>query len=371
MKRLIPGIIALAIALIAGACKEEISIYRIGALLPTTGEAEGYGQQVKHGLTLAMDEINAAGGIQGKKIDIFFDDDESNEQKAVQKATNMISTSHVPLIIGGVTSNIALAVIPVCQQKQVVLLSPSASSPKLSGISQYFFRNYPSDSLEGRVMADYTVRKMNVKKVAILFLDKEYGQGLTNVFKQEFTSLGGIVSYEQGYREGATDFSAYVKEIKFAAPDAVYLPGYYTEVAYILRELKKQDVHARVISSGAMGSPRILEMAEEEAEGVVFPQAPYDTNNTNPVVQKFISNYKAKFYTEPDVYSAYAYDALKIVASAIEKCGDKYPQELRTRVAGITGFHGVTGEVGFDSKGDVDVIPHILQVKGGAFVPAP
>ena len=371
MKRLIPGTIVLVIALVAGACKEQITIYRIGALLPTTGEAEGYGQQVKHGLTLAMDEINAAGGIQGKKIDIFFDDEESNEQKAVQKATSMISNSRVPLIIGGVTSNVALALIPVCQQKQVVLLSPSASSPKLSGISEYFFRNYPSDTAEGRVMADYAVRKMGIKKIAILYLDKEYGQGLTSVFKQEFTSLGGVVSYEQGYREGATDFAAYVKEMKFAAPDAVYLPGYYTEVAWILRELKKQEVTSEVISSGGMGSPRILEMAAEEAEGVVFPQAPYDTNSTNPVVQKFTSNYKSKFYTEPDVYAAYAYDALKMVAAAIEKCGEKYPQDLRARLADLAGFHGVTGDVTFGPKGDVDITPHILQVTGGQFVPAP
>lgn len=363
-------LVFLGIALIAGGCKEEITIYRIGALLPTSGEAEGYGQQVKHGLMLAMDELNSGGGITGKKIDIFFDDDESSEQKAVQKATNMISTSHVPLIIGGVTSNIALAVIPVCAQKQVVLLSPSASSPKLSGSSPYFFRNYPSDTLEGRVMADYAIRKMNIKKIAILYLDKEYGQGLTGVFKQRFTQLGGVVAYEQGYSEGATDFSAYVKELKTAAPDAIYLPGYYTEIAEILREVKKQQVTAKIISSGGMASPRILEMAADEAEGVIFPQAPYDIQATNPVVQKFVNNYKAKFYTEPDVYAAYAYDALKIVADGIERCGANYPQDLRTRISETKAFHGVTGEISFDSKGDVDITPHIEMVKGGAFVPA-
>ena len=370
MKRFVLFIVFLALALVAGGCKEKVTIYRIGALLPTTGEAEGYGQQVKHGLTLAMDEINSSGGITGKKIDIFFDDDESNEQKAVQKITTMINTSHVPLVIGGVISNTALAIIPICQQKQVVLLSPSASSPKLSGIGKYFFRNYPSDTLEGHVMAEYAVTKMKIKKVAVLYLDKEYGQGLRDVFKERFSAQGGAVVYEQGYSEGATDFSAYVKEIKTAAPDAVYLPGYYTEIAEILRELKKQEVSAPVISSGGMASPRILEMAAEEAEGVIFPQAPYDTNSTNPVVVKFVSNYKAKFYTEPDVYAAYAYDALKIVAGAIEKC-TAYPQDLRDKIAATSRFHGVTGEVSFDAKGDVEITPHIMQVKGGAFAPAP
>jgi branched-chain amino acid transport system substrate-binding protein len=358
----------IAVVVVTG-CKEKISIYRIGALLPTTGEAEGYGQQVKHGLTLALDEINGAGGIQGKKIDIFFEDDESSEQKAVQKATNMINASRVPLIIGGVTSNIALAVAPICQQKQVVLLSPSASSPKLSGVSPYFFRNYPSDTIEGHVMADHAIRRMGIKSVAVLFLDKEYGQGLDSVFTERFTGLGGSIKYEQGYPEGTSDFSAFVKEIKTAAPDAVYLPGYYTDIALILRELKKQEVTAKVISSGGMASPRILEMAAEEAEGVVFPQAPFDVKSGNPVVQKFVSNYKSKFFTEPDVYAAYAYDSLKLVAGAIERCGDKFPQDLRARLADTTGYHGITGEVAFDAKGDVDTTPHILQVKGGAFVP--
>jgi branched-chain amino acid transport system substrate-binding protein len=118
-----------------------------------------------------------------------------------------------------------------------------------------------------------------------------------------------------------------------------------------------------------MASPRLLEMAGEEAEGVVFPQPPYDAKSTNPVMQKFVSTYKAKFFTEPDLYAAYAYDALKVVAAAIEKSGANFPKDLRARMADLSGFRGVTGEVTFDPKGDVDITPKIFQVKGATFVP--
>ena len=370
MKFLLRILILVVFVVAVLGCKEKApGIYRIGALLPTSGEAEGYGQQVKYGLTLAMEEINQGGGIQGRKIDIFFDNDESSDTVAVQKVNQMIKNSRVPLIIGGVTSNVALAMAPICGQNKVVLLSPSASSPKLSGINEYFFRNYPSDTLEGRVMAAHAVRRMNIKNVAILFVDKEYGQGLRDVFKSEFTNMGGTVSFEQGYSEGTTDFAPIVKEIKTAAPNAIYLPGYYSDIALILRELKKQKVESKIISSGGMASPRLLEMAGEEAEGVVFPQPPYDAKSSSPVMQKFVSSYKAKFFTEPDVYAAYAYDALKLVALAIDKSGANYPGELRNRMADLSGFNGVTGEVSFDPKGDVDITPRIFQVKGGAFAP--
>lgn len=359
----------LVVAAIVIGCKDELKIYRLGALIPLSGEAEGYGQQVKNGLTLAMNQINEAGGINARKIDLFIEDDGSDEKKAVSKVNNLIKTNHVPLIIGGVTSNIALAVAPICTTNKVVLLSPSASSPKLSGAGPYFFRNYPSDTLEGRVMADYAVRRMKIRSVAILYLDKEYGQGLRQVFKDRFTALGGTLTYEQAYPEGTTDFADYIKAIKSEIPDAIYLPGYYTEIAHALEEIYKQKLKVKLISSGGMANPQFLELVDKEAaEGVVYPQAPYDPQSNDPAVRNFVASYKKQFYSEPGLYAAYAYDALKIVEKAIIACGQNYPQDLRARVADVR-LNGVTGEVAFDANGDVDITPRIFQVKDGRFVP--
>lgn len=359
-------ILFVIVALFAFACKSEIEVYRIGAVVPLSGGADAYGQVVKNGLMLALEEVNKQGGINGKPMDILFEDDKSDEKSAVGKVEELSKAA--PLIIGGVTSNIALAIAPVCGQKKVVCISPSASSPKLSGVSPYFFRNYPSDTLEGHVMAEYAVRKMKIGSVAILYVDNEYGQGLDSVFKQRFQELQGTITTEKGYPKGTTDFSAMIRELKSAPSDAVYLPGYFDEVGGLLKEIKAQKLNVKLISSGGFASPQVFDTAGEAAEGVVFPQPPYDPKSTDHAIETFVTAYKRKFYSEPNVYAAYAYDAFKIVAKVVASCAN-YPTDLRQRMADVSGFKGLTGDISFDSNGDVDVTPRMFVVKGGAFQP--
>jgi branched-chain amino acid transport system substrate-binding protein len=358
-------ILCAALVILSFACKEEVQVYRIGAVIPTSGAFDAYGRNVKNGMILALDEVNQQ-GIKGKKMDILIEDDASEEKKAVEKANQLIGNG-IPVLIGGVTSNEALAMAPVCEAKKVVLISPTATSPKLTGIGQYFFRTFPSDTLEGRVMAEYAIRRMKIRTIAILYIDKEYGQGITNVFKDRFQQLGGTVIYEKAYPEGSTDFKPMVAEIKTANPDGVYLPGYYTEIAVILKEIKAQELNLKKLSVQGMATPVFLEIVEDAGEGVVYPQPPYNPTSNDPAIQKFVSAYKAKFPTEPDVDAAFAYDAIKVIAKAIEGC-TQYPKDLRSRIAD-TNYRGVTGEITFNAGGDVDITPLMYQVKDGKFVP--
>ena len=365
-------VLFLLLAFTITACKEEAQIYRIGAELPLSGSMEAYGRNVKNGLILALDEINAAGGIkrrgesEGKKIDIVFEDDGTDEKKATDK-TNSLIKARVPLIIGGVTSSIALAIAPICEKEKVVLLSPTASTPKLSGAGQYIFRNYPSDSLEGKVMAEYAVRRMNVRSVAIFYVNNEYGQGLMNVFKERFTGLGGQIVMEHPYDVGVTDFSAPVKQLKAKPPDAIYEIGYYAEIAAILKEIKKQKIESKIISVEGLVQPMVLETAADVVEGVIYPQPHYNPDSSDPMIQKFVKDYKDKFNTKPDIDAAFSYDALRVVAKAIEQSAN-YPADLRERIADVS-MRGIIGDISFDSNGDVDIRPEIFQIKGGKFVP--
>jgi branched-chain amino acid transport system substrate-binding protein len=366
-------VLFLLLAFTITACKQEATIYRIGAELPLSGSMDAYGRNVKNGLMLALDEINAAGGIkrrgesEGKKIDIVFEDDGTDEKKAEQKTTSLIKVNRVPLIIGGVTSGIALAVAPICEKEKVVLLSPTASSPKLSGAGQYIFRNYPSDSLEGKVMAEYAVRRMNVRGVAIFYVNNEYGQGLMNVFKERFTGLGGQIVMEHPYDVGATDFSAPVKQFKAKPPDAIYVIGYYAEIAKILTEIKKQKIESKIISVEGLVQPMVIESYGDVVEGVIYPQPHYNPDSSDPMIQKFVKDYREKFNTKPDIDAAFSYDALRIVAKAIEQSAN-YPADLRERIADVS-MRGIIGDISFDSNGDVDIRPEIFQIKGGKFVP--
>jgi branched-chain amino acid transport system substrate-binding protein len=334
---------------------------------------EDYGRNVKNGLILALDEINAAGGIkrrgesEGKKIDIVFEDDGTDEKKAETKTTSLIKVNKVPLIIGGINSSIALAIAPICEKEKVILLSPTASSPKLSGAGQYIFRNYPSDSLEGKVMAEYAVRRMNVRTVAIFYVNNEYGQGLMSIFKERFSSLGGQIGLEDPYEVDTTDFSAAVKQLKSKPPDAIYVIGYYKEIAEILKEIRKQKVESKIISVEGLVQPMVLETAADIVEGVIYPQPHYNPDSSDPMIQKFVKDYKEKFNTKPDIDAAFSYDALRIVAKAIEQSAN-YPADLRERIADVT-MRGIIGDISFDSNGDVDIRPEIFQIKGGKFVP--
>lgn len=360
------GVLIVALAIYAAACKEELKVYRVGAILPLSGAAETYGRNVQNGLKLALEEINAAGGALGKPLDVLTENDETNEQTAVEKL-EQLKRAGVHVVIGGVTSNLALALVPAAEKDKMVLLSPTATSPKLTGISPYFFRNFPPDTREGKVMAEYAVRRMKLRNVAILYVDKEYGQGITNVFKSRFADLGGNLAYEKAYPEGTTDFAAYVTEIKEAAPDGIYLPGYYNEIAAILNEIKKQEVNAKLLSVQGMATPMFLEIAAEAAEGIVYPQPPFDPDTQDPAIQKFVRAYRSKFPTKPDVDAAFAYDALWVVAKAINS-SQNYPQDLRERIAD-TNHHGITGEISFDAGGDVDIQPRMFQIKNGMFEP--
>jgi len=365
MKSIFWGILFAILAVLTFACKEEIKLYRVGVVIPLSGAADAYGRNVQNGLRLALDDINSKGGVKGKNLDLLIEDDQSDEKAAVQKVKPMLD--NVAVVIGGITSNVALALAPVCQTGKVVLLSPTATSPKLTGISPYFFRTFPSDTREGRVMAEYAVRRMKIRSVAILYIDKEYGQGLTGVFKDRFSEIGGAVVYEKPYEEGTSDFAPFVKEIKDAKPDAIYLPGYYTEIAKILNEIKKQEVTAKILSGQGMATPMIIEIAGDAAEGVVYPQPPYDPDSKDPAIQQFVQAYRAKYPVKPDSDAAFAYDSLWVVAKAIERC-ENYPADLRAKLAD-TSYHGLTGDISFDSGGDVDIEPRMFQVKDGKFEP--
>jgi branched-chain amino acid transport system substrate-binding protein len=361
------------LAFAISACKQEVQIYRIGAVVPLSGSLEAYGRNVRNGLTLSLTEINEAGGIKrrgeskGKNIDIIFEDDASDPAKAVEKTKSLITVAKVPVVIGGVTSTLALAIAPVCEENKIVFLSPAASTPKLSDAGAYVFRNYPSDTLEGKVMAEYAVRHMSVRDVAVFYIDNEYGQGLLNVFKNRFTGLGGTVVMEQPYTQGQTDYAEPVKKLKKDAPDGIYLIGYYAEIGSILKEIRKQELPSKIFSVEGLANPMILETSAEAAEGVIYPQPAYNPESNDPEIQRFVKAYRDKFNTKPDLDGVFSYDALRIVAKAIEN-STNFPLDLRDRIAD-TSFRGLIGDISFDSNGDVDIRPEMFQIKDGKFVP--
>ncbi len=368
MKKLgiIIGIISVSIvfAALAGCLqtKEKTEI-KIGAILPLTGDGAKYGEEAKNGIELALEEMNDS------KIKVIYEDDQMTSSSAINAFNKLVESDKVPVIIGPLASSTTLAVVPLGAKRQVVIFSPSASSPDLTNHSgDYFFRNYPSDIYEGSEMAKYAYNVLNLRSIAILSVNLDYGQGLTKVFKKEFESLGGKVLTIENYDQGATDFRTQLSKIKSLNPDGLYLPGYYAEIGLVLRQAKEMGIKTQFLSSVGFDNPKALEIAGDAAEGVVFARPYYDTESQDPQVKSFVERFTKKYGIAPGIFAAHSYDALKIVVDTINK-GGYSADGIKTALHSTKNFQGVTGTTSFDENGDVIKPIQIMEVKDGKFKP--
>ncbi|HUS90104.1 MAG TPA: ABC transporter substrate-binding protein [Desulfosporosinus sp.] len=344
----------------------ETKEIKIGAILSLTGSAAMYGKWSQNGIELAIDEMNNNGGFNGRSIKVIFEDDISIPSSAVSAAKKLIEIDGVKAILGPLTSSSVLAAAPVAEAKRVVLLSPCASSPKITEAGDYIFRNWPSDDFEGAAMAEFLAQQLHVTKVIVMAMNNEYGLGLQGVFIRRAKELGleilGVLSFEQG----ATDFRTQAAQIGELKPDAVYLPGHAKEVAMIIRQCHEIGVKTIFTSGVAFGSPDVFTIAGNAAEGTYYTAPFFDPNSPNKEVRIFEEAYKARFHAEAEVFAAHAYDATKILVTALQHVGGD-ANRLKDALYLIRDFPGVTGNTTFDKNGDVIKPVAVKVVKGGTF----
>lgn len=339
---------------------------KIGAILSLTGSAATYGKWSQNGIELAIDEVNRNGGINERPIEVIYEDDISIPSSAVSAAKKLIEIDGVKAILGPLTSSAVLAVAPVAEARHVVLFTPCASSPKITEAGDYIFRNWPSDDFEGAAMAEFLAQRLHVKKVVVIPMNNEYGLGLRDVFIRRAKELGleilGVLSFEQG----ATDFRTQATRIGELKPDAVYSPGHAKEVAMLIRQCHEIGVRTIFTSGVAFGSPEVFTIARNAAEGSYFTAPLFDPNSPNKIVRAFEEAYKARFRSEAEVFAAHAYDAAKILVTALQHIGGD-TSRLKDALYLVRDFAGVTGNTTFDKNGDVIKPVAIKVVKGGAF----
>jgi branched-chain amino acid transport system substrate-binding protein len=358
-------VVGLAVVLVLTQPKKESEKIKIGAILPLTGEDAKLGESAKKGVILAAEEINKKGK---QKIEVIFEDTQGQPTIAINAFKKLITFHKVPVVIGELSSSVTLAVAPLAEKSHTILISPSASAPKISEAGDYIFRVCASDIFEGKEMAKFIHQKLKYKKIGILYINNDYGIGLKDAFQQEFTNLGGKIVAVESFEQGGTDFKSQLAKIKLAHPDGVYMPGYAKEMALILKEAKEIGLHTRFFSSISFEDPQILELAKEESEGVIYTAYGYDPERQIPNIQKFVQMYKSKFNEIPDIYAALSYDATQVIMEAINKSESLNSQTIKENLYGIKNFPGVTGEITFDKNGDVVHSITIKTVKDGKFV---
>ena len=329
---------------------------KIGVVLPLTGVDSVYGEAIRKGVEVAQAELAST----STPIEIEIVDSESKPEVAQQKVGEQYSSGALA-VIGGVTSDDVKAVIEVVDRYDRVLLSPSASSPELTDISRYFYRICPSDFSAANRMADFASRTLKLESVVVV-VERTYGQGIQKVFKDAFVNAGGEVLETIEVPPGTFDFSGLVDHVTSLEPAAVYLAAFAPATSALIKELRKQSFEGRILTTSAFTTSAIADVGQE-AQDVVLTQLFFELDSEHAHVRKFVEGFEAKFSELPDLYAAYGYDSLRVLAAAVDgrpALASEVTKGLRD--VSIAGFPGVTGSIQFDEKGDVQKFPRVYVI---------
>jgi branched-chain amino acid transport system substrate-binding protein len=341
---------------------------RIGVLVPDTGAGSGYSEPIRRGLELAVSEINAAGGVLGDRpLELVYRDTGTNAENGKVVARELIDNEEVYAIIGPVTSSVALAVTPIMSESEIILLSPAASSPVLTTQGgDYFFRNYPSDVVEGHTMAEFC-RKNVIARVAVLEVDDIFGSGIADVFAEKYeASTRRIVAREKfDTGIGLEEAEELAEKVKESDPQAIYIAAYENDVVTLLQALDEIECKGARLATSAV-TRSIVDLAGESAEDLIFPQTAFNPADArNDEVVAFVAQYEQRFGSSPGNFAAHAYDAMHVLAKAIDEA--VIQSKLRGAMLNVR-HRGVTGNIDFDLSGDVVQAPRLYAVLGGEVI---
>ena len=340
---------------------------KVGEFASLTGKEATFGTSSHEGTELAINEINLAGGVLGKQIELLTEDNQSKAGEPANIVNKLISRDGVVAILGEVASSRSLEAAPIAQTAKIPMISPASTNPKVTEVGDYIFRICFIDPFQGTVMANFADKTLKAKKVAVLTDAKsDYSKGLAKYFKEQFAKNGGTLASELDYNGGDKDFKAQLTTIKGAAPDAVFVPGYYNDVALIAIQAKELGLTIPLFGGDGWESENLLQVGKDAVEGHYF-STHCSPEDTSPKMVSFVAAYKKKYHKTPDAMAALGYDSVYVLAEAIKRAGTTEGPKLRDAIAATKDFEGVTGKFSLDAKRDAVKSAAILQIKGGKF----
>ena len=357
--------LSLVVLLLAAFGCEQEKVVKIGAVLPLTGEGAIYGQPVNKGVELAFEQLKAREDFP-YPLELVVIDSESNPERARELLEQMYKDGALA-VIGGVITPEALQMVAVADKYNQVLISPSATSPELTGISKNFYRVFPSDAREGATMGNFATQKLKAERVVILAKEHAYARGIQQQFSQQFEQFGGEVLELIEFPSVPSDLTGLVERVMTLEPDAVYLAAYAEDLAKMIRGLRDLGYRGTIFTTSAFAAPEIIEQVGKPAEGVFLTQAAFDTDSEEPLVQNFVSSFRERFGVNPDLYAAHGFDAMLVLAQAALESGT-VPSEFWKGVRALRDFEGATGTIQFDERGDVQKFPRVYVVNNGQLI---
>jgi branched-chain amino acid transport system substrate-binding protein len=358
------SLMAATLALSAACTKKNSNEIVVGHFGSMTGADATFGQSTDEGIRLAIDEANAAGGINGKQIKLVTMDTQGKSEEAAAVVTRLIEQHRVMAVLGEVASGRSLAAAPIAQSKKVPMISPSSTNPKVTEVGDFIFRVCFIDPFQGTVMAKFAAESLKVKKVAVLReVSSDYSMGLSDYFIQKFKELGGTIVADLSYQNQDKDFKAQLTQIKSSNPEAIFIPGYYTQVGLIARQARELGIKAPLLGGDGWDSQKLFEIGGEAVNGSYFSNH-YSTDSTDPAAVEFMTKFKAKYNRSPDGLSAAGYDAAQVLIAAMRATPELNHKNLRDQLAAIKDFPGATGKITIDSQRNASKSAVVVQVQG-------
>lgn len=369
MKPIFIGI-ALVLALIASTYllqARDTSAIRVGYVSPLTGDAATYGVPMKNVAVLATEEINAAGGIRGRKLELIYEDSKCSGRHALSAVQKLVSVNRVKWLSGFTCAEDLLTAAPVIENERIIALAPGASGPSVSQAGDFIFQTNPSATLATRLLAE-RIRKDH-SQVAVISEETGFATDIDKYFKNQFTILGGQVVASEVYIPETKDFRAPLAKIRETQPTAIFVNP-QTEIAggLILKQARELGINAQFYGLDTLSGPTVLELSGDAAEGTTFVTVP-DLDPTNEKANAFLAKYRERFGEPPfPLYLAAVYDSVYLLAQAIEEAGDS-PEKVKEYLYKIPEYKGAVGTYRFDAQGDIVGLNFIVKkVQGGKLV---
>lgn len=337
----------------------------IGMLGPLSGDYATYGTSVANGVELAINEANASGQYSYRFV-LRKEDTRGDQTQALNAINKLIELDQVTAIVGAVLSGETHTAAPTAQDEGVPTITPSATASGISEIGDYIFRNVITDDVQAAQMAEYAVKELGLKRLAILYSNNDYGVGLRRAFEETAKSLGAEVVAVESYLDGDSNFSAQLTNIAAQNPEALYIGGYYTEAAKIAQQAALQGLKVRLMGADGFDSPELINLGGAAVEGALFTSGFYN-GTKDPLAAEFVRKYEAAYGSKPDMFAANAYDSARIIIEAIQAVGPNRAA-VRDWIANVKDFPGVTGLTTFAENGDAVKPLYILRVENGQFV---
>lgn len=347
---------------------DEADAIKIGEYASLTGKEATFGISSHEGTLLAIEEINAAGGLLGKKLKLLTEDTQSKPGEPATVVNKLIARDGVVAMLGEVASSRSLEAAPICQQSKIPMISPSSTNPKVTETGDFIFRVCYTDKFQGDVIANFATQTLKAKKVSV-FTDvkSDYSKGLARYFKERFLANGGQIVAELDYNGGDKDFKAQLTAIKAANPDGVFIPGYYTDAALICVQAKQLGLNVPLFGGDGWESEKLIEIGKDAVEGHYF-STHYHPDVGSELSKKFVENYRRRWKGKtPDALAACGYDSALLLADAIRRAGSTDGQKVRDALAATKSFPAVTGTITINENRDATKSAVILQVKDGRF----